>query len=421
MVTHQSPLKPAELKATDIRQALPKIERRIAELKAFDVNTITRRYDPKVRALEDKIEATLVSIFGPDTLEYKKFKVGNLDKARLLSRGSVPLEEVKLGVTEGIKDAVVKLKTIIEILNERLKDSEGIPTDHTMTVSSPGNEMMPDPRKVFVVHGRDEQLRESFFSFLRALDLHPLEWSEAVKDTGKASPYIGEILDRAFGTAQAIIVLLTPDDEARLSPELWLPEDGEKEKNYQLQARPNALFEAGMAFGRNPDRTLLISVGRVKYFSDIGGRHIIRLTNDAAKRKEVAERLQTAGCVVSTGGQDWLKEGDFSVVRNVTTYLLTEKDQGASGGLELSEEEPSVKLVDAHYPRDSGLQAELESQGYEVKWCSDIKLARHLDLEGWALVIQNTSKGKRVILITDNPPHKYTLIMRRRVDHTENS
>ena len=36
-----------------------------------------------------------------------------------------------------------------------------------------------NPRVVFVVHGRDQNLRRSFFAFLRALGLEPLEWSEA--------------------------------------------------------------------------------------------------------------------------------------------------------------------------------------------------------------------------------------------------
>lgn len=187
--------------------------------------------------------------------------------------------------------------------------------DHPKMTVIPENEIMPDNRKIFVVHGRNDRLRRDFFAFLRALGLQPLEWSEALKLTGKTSPYIGEILDSAFSNARAVVVLLTPDDEVRLMPALCCSDEDPNEKEYNLQARPNVLFEAGMAFGRNPNRTLLIEVGRVKAFSDIAGRHVVKLTNDPEKRKDVAERLRTAGCAVSTIGNDWLKTGNFAVIR----------------------------------------------------------------------------------------------------------
>lgn len=184
------------------------------------------------------------------------------------------------------------------------------------TADIQGNGSMPDSKKVFVVHGRDGQLRDNFFAFLRALNLDPIEWSEALKLTGKATPYIGEALDSAFKNAQAVIVLLSPDDEVRLSPELWKDPEEENEKEFKLQARPNVLFEAGMAFGSHPDRTLLIEVGQVKAFSDVAGRHVIRLSNGAEKRNEVVERLRTSGCDVKTSGSDWLKTGNFDIKRD---------------------------------------------------------------------------------------------------------
>ena len=54
-----------------------------------------------------------------------------------------------------------------------------------------------DNRDVFVVHGRNNAAREAMFTFLRSIGLNPLEWSEAVRATGKASPYVGEVLDVA--------------------------------------------------------------------------------------------------------------------------------------------------------------------------------------------------------------------------------
>ena len=172
-------------------------------------------------------------------------------------------------------------------------------------------ETMPDQRKVFVVHGRNERLRREMFSFLRAIGLEPMEWSLVLKLTGKGAPYIGEILDAAFDHAQAIVVMLTPDDEVRLLPELCSAHDPPDEREFRLQARPNVLFEAGMAVARSPDRTLFVQIGAVKPFSDIAGRHLIRLTNAPDRRQEFAERLRTAGCEVSTGGTDWYAIGEF--------------------------------------------------------------------------------------------------------------
>jgi predicted nucleotide-binding protein len=169
-----------------------------------------------------------------------------------------------------------------------------------------------DARNVFVVHGRNKFARDSLFEFLRALKLNPIEWDEAVKMTGKASPFIGEILDKAFSEAQAVVVLLSGDDEARLKKEFQSDEDPPFEKNLTSQARPNVLFEAGMAFGRHEDRTVIVQIGtELRPFSDIAGRHIIKLNNSSEQRNALAQRLQTAGCPVNTSGSNWLSAGDF--------------------------------------------------------------------------------------------------------------
>jgi predicted nucleotide-binding protein len=77
----------------------------------------------------------------------------------------------------------------------------------------------PPGKSVWIVHGRDEKLRRATFDFVRSIGLEPLEWSSAVKATRKGSPYPGEVLDKAFAKASAVIVLLTPDDDAQLREE----------------------------------------------------------------------------------------------------------------------------------------------------------------------------------------------------------
>lgn len=173
------------------------------------------------------------------------------------------------------------------------------------------NEGKRDARSVFVVHGRNEPLRKSMFEFLRSIGLRPVEWTQAVQLTGSGSPYIGEVLDAAFEHAQAVIILLTPDEVAYLRPDV-AGSDFDPESRPAMQARPNVLFEAGMAFGHNAKHTVLVEVGEMRAFSDVGGRHAIRLSNEVSPRQALAQRLQTAGCDVDLSGTDWHSAGDFT-------------------------------------------------------------------------------------------------------------
>ncbi|MCP4385400.1 MAG: nucleotide-binding protein [Hyphomicrobiales bacterium] len=166
-------------------------------------------------------------------------------------------------------------------------------------------------RSVFVVHGRNDELRDAMFTFLRSIDLAPIEWTQAVELTGHGSPYIGEVLDAAFDNAQAIVVLMTADEVAYLQPR-YASGDDDPETLPAAQARPNVLFEAGMALGRDAQRTVMVEVGEVRPFSDVAGRHVVRLNDSASSRQALAQRLETAGCEVDLTGTDWHTAGDFT-------------------------------------------------------------------------------------------------------------
>jgi predicted nucleotide-binding protein len=163
--------------------------------------------------------------------------------------------------------------------------------------------------KVFVVHGRNEQIRSAMFTFLQDVDLNPIEWGQALKATGKASPYIAEALEAAIRDVAAVVVLITPDDIVRLKKQFLSGHDGDEERKPQGQARPNVLFESGMAFGLHPEKTVFVTFGRVKGFTDIGGMHVVRMTNSATKRMQLVDKLQTAKADAKTEGRaDWLDE-----------------------------------------------------------------------------------------------------------------
>lgn len=167
---------------------------------------------------------------------------------------------------------------------------------------------------IWVVHGRDLKLRDDMFTFLRALDLNPIEWEEAIKGAkGNANPIIGEVIDGAMHKAQGILVLFSPDEDAKLRGKYA----NAKDVKYGLtklegQPRPNVILEAGMALGAHSDKTILVQVGDIRDISDIAGKHLVLLNDSMSSRKTLAQRLRDKlKFKVNMDGDDWTKVGKF--------------------------------------------------------------------------------------------------------------
>jgi predicted nucleotide-binding protein len=168
--------------------------------------------------------------------------------------------------------------------------------------------------RVFVVHGRNGTISDSMFAFLRAVGLDPIEWGVAMHQTGKGTPNILETIDAGLAGVAAVVVVLTPDDDVILKERFHTDDDPDDEKKLSGQARPNVLFEGGLAFGRHPEKTIFVRVGKVKSFTDLGGFHITRLNNTAPKRSELVGKLRTAGADAKTDGRtQWYTAGDFDI------------------------------------------------------------------------------------------------------------
>ncbi len=166
----------------------------------------------------------------------------------------------------------------------------------------------PKTRRIFVVHGRNTAARKAMFAFLRSLDLSPIEWDQAVGLTEIGSPFTGEAVTAGINDAQAVVVLLTGDDRVKLKEQ-----DKEGKPIQMPQIRPNVLFEAGMAFSRYADRTILVQLGMVRPCESIRGRSLVNLTNKPASRWALMRRLYNAGCPVNFHG-NWRNTGNFNVV-----------------------------------------------------------------------------------------------------------
>ena len=172
-----------------------------------------------------------------------------------------------------------------------------------------------DPRRIFVVHGRNERLKAEVFKFLTMLNLLPISWGEAVSATNIGAPYTGKILEALLHEAQAVLVLLTGDDEVRGSANPFLNQNTGKKEILYLP-RPNVVFEAGMSMSntRLAERTILVQSGGVKIWDAIHGRHRIKLSDDMKHRWDLALSLQDAGCSVQIPSNELLRQiGNFGL------------------------------------------------------------------------------------------------------------
>lgn len=268
----------AQLTVELIRTALPKLERRIADLETFDLGTVRKRWDPVIEALEKKVNGTLQEILGHDTVEYEDYHIGRLDTLPLIMGGGPdPLHKVVQGYKEGIERAVLKLKTLKELFEERVGDSvagAGAPTKTAAPAIG--------SKRIFIVHGREDGTKESVARFITKLGLEPIILHEQANQ-GRT------IIEKfeAHSVVDYALVLFTPDDFGHPANE---PEKG------RHRARQNVILELGFflgALGRG--RVCVLHTGDIEIPSDYDGVLYVPLDERGAWRLAIAREMKIAG------------------------------------------------------------------------------------------------------------------------------
>jgi hypothetical protein len=99
-----------------------KLEDLIQELSSFDVSTIQRRSDPRIKAITGRINDTLAEILGRNSEEYDDYVIYSLDTLPMTIGGSwYPLPEVREGYRKGIQSAVTKLISLLNAQDKRIE------------------------------------------------------------------------------------------------------------------------------------------------------------------------------------------------------------------------------------------------------------------------------------------------------------
>lgn len=165
---------------------------------------------------------------------------------------------------------------------------------------------------VFVVHGRDRRPVEAVEQFLQFSGLKMLSWTEAVNLTRESQPHTFDIVKAGMDAAAAIIVIFSPDDQARLNPALT---NGVAQEEPKGQPRQNVLLEAGMAFAYARNRTIFIQSEPIRPISDIEGFNWVKLDGKWDSRKDLLNRLNHAGAFIQLHDENLTHRlaGDFKV------------------------------------------------------------------------------------------------------------
>lgn len=210
----------------------------------------------------------------------------------LLNKGFMIDEE------DGLQKPPEITKLVRETRENTLHTPSQLPVSAiTSTVRTP-MEKIGDGRSIFIVHGRNTAARDELAKFLKHLDAKPMSWTEAADLTQKASPTTMDIINAGMANAQAIVVLFTPDDHAKLKPGFIHEHDGAHERAVTGQARQNVILEAGMALGVAPDRTILVRLGQTRSISDIEGVNWIDLGDTWDHRNRLRVALSHANVTI---------------------------------------------------------------------------------------------------------------------------
>lgn len=144
-----------------------------------------------------------------------------------------------------------------------------------------------DPKKVFIVHGHNETVKQSVARTLETIGLTPIILAEQ-PDKGRT---VIEKFEKEGNDVGFAVVLLTADDKGRKN----------RARTMQSRARQNVVFEMGyfMALlGR--ERVMLLLQDGVEEPSDLKGVVYTALDKDSAWKYRLVKELREQGYEVSS-------------------------------------------------------------------------------------------------------------------------
>jgi uncharacterized protein (TIGR02391 family) len=257
----------ANLSLTQIREAIPRLEKRIAELEELPVASIASTTDPRVLAQGHAIDSTLAGIFGPDTHEYHRLSAAShfnsMSYAAAVQIGRHP--SVKTGVIQeeieqGRQRAIALLEQEVALLKEQLGDDRDSLADRAIRAYS-NLDLHPEIARAASELYRDGHYANAIEDAVKALnDLVRMRSGEALDGTA--------LMQKVFSPSNPIL---------RFNP---MADQSDKDEQLGFMM----MFSGAVAGPRNPRAHKLIKDDPERALEFIAFVSLLAKLLDGAKR-----------------------------------------------------------------------------------------------------------------------------------------
>ncbi len=227
-------------------------------------------YDQRKSVIE-KAKMTVRKIFGSNSINFKEFKEIKYG-LRFLTSNTPKQRFYEYWEKTDKKNMISKLSAYIDELELDIDDDIVKPTEI---------EQLSD--QIFIVHGRDEEIKEAVKNVLIKLDLEPIILHE---QANKGRTILEKFED--YSNVSYTIILLTPDDKGCLKNESSLKE----------RARQNVVFEFGFFVGKLRRDHVFILYKESESFekpSDIDGLIYCNYDENGAWKMKLVKEMNAIG------------------------------------------------------------------------------------------------------------------------------
>lgn len=260
-----------------MRAGITRLERRIVEVMAFSPG-LFQGDDSELTRLNASVDDALDRTFGRGTPEYQRYRDAANFTYRMNYAYSVPLREKHEDLERCKRNSLVLLEQAVRSLREQLEEIAAVVP--TFPASAPKAQELSD--KIFIVHGHDNEAKQTVARFVTDLGLTPIILHEQASQNRTIIEKLEAHSDVGFA-----VVLLTPDDEGRAKGEEQLKD----------RARQNVVAELGYFVGHlKRNRVCALVKGKIEIPSDFSG--VVYVPFEASSnhwKLDLAKELKAAG------------------------------------------------------------------------------------------------------------------------------